>query len=87
MQITVRLRRKAGVDALGKTVRNVLINNFGQKVIYVFHHNYFPLVKSGIRFIVGRDTPKRLLLRLCRNSPSDLHPAVFNDILRLYAAG
>ena len=36
MQITVRLRRKAGVDALGKTVRNVLINNFGQKVIYIF---------------------------------------------------
>ena len=57
MQITVRLRRKAGVDALGKTVRNILINNFGQKVIYVFHHNYFPLVQSGIRFIAGRDTP------------------------------
>ena len=36
VQITVRLRRKAGVDALGKTVRNVLINNFGQKVIYIF---------------------------------------------------
>ena len=35
MQITVRLRRKAGVDALGKTVFNILVDDFCEEVVYI----------------------------------------------------
>ena len=44
VQIAVRLGRKTGMNALGQAVCDVLVNDFRQKVIYIFHHSlYFPL--------------------------------------------
>ena len=39
VQIAVRLGRKAGVDLFGQPRRDVLVNDLGQKVVYVFHHS------------------------------------------------
>ena len=55
VQIAVRLRRKTSVDALGQTVRNILVNNFRQKVVYIFHHNdYIPPQALHFTDAVGR---------------------------------
>ena len=44
VQIAVRLGRKTGMNALGQAVCDVLVNDFRQKVVYIFHHSlYFPL--------------------------------------------